>query len=762
LFLCRTHVIYEVDNVGNVLYANPATQRILERSPEELIGINVFDLIAYSHKEIVKENFYSSIQKQEDKRYNEFPCLKKDGEIVWLSQHFRNDFEIINGVKKFKGGKGVARDITVQFYAQLQLERSEEKCRNIMENMDLGYLEVDLDGRILRAYDKFLQMTGYTKKDLIGKVADEILIPEEYKDLIKVQDASRVNGAVSTYEVQMIKKNGEPLWVLISGGPVLDEKGNTIGSIGIHYDLSTQKKVEEELKLAKQQAEDAQIVEQEFLANMSHEIRTPLNAIIGMSHLLYDTRPTKEQLEYFNIIRNSANFLHTLISDVLDMAKIEAGKIEPKNEPFDLIGLLYTLQRTFELKSGDKDLKIICEIDDKIQNLIKGDETLLNQILLNLVGNAEKFTESGSIIIKTSVIEEDTKGLRIRFDVTDTGIGIPQDKLELVFQKFRQVNSKQQSKTKGTGLGLAIVKSLVECMDGFVEVKSIDGEGTTFSFELPFQKTSLKRISKISTLEVIDNDFSKKHVLLVEDNALNTLYATRLLEKWDIELKHAVDGLEAVSMANKYHFDLILMDIQMPNLNGYEATIQIRNTININKVTPIIALTASALATEKNKAKEVGMNDVLTKPFTPNEMQLVLKKYFKFDKASSENNVEMKEKEDESIILDESRLAEMYGGDLDFQKMVFETFIEEIPSQITEMKDLFDSENWTELAKLAHKMKPSLGMVGLTSVEENLREIETTIKGAGINDQIVKLCQQCIENFDDYVSKIKEEFNKLN
>jgi CheY-like chemotaxis protein/HPt (histidine-containing phosphotransfer) domain-containing protein len=306
------------------------------------------------------------------------------------------------------------------------------------------------------------------------------------------------------------------------------------------------------------------------------------------------------------------------------------------------------------------------------------------------------------------------------------------------------------------------VKSLVERMDGFVEVESRDGQGTTFSFELPFQKTSLKRISKISTLEIIDTDFSKKHVLLVEDNALNTLYATRLLEKWDIELKHAVDGLEAVSMANKYHFDLILMDIQMPNLNGYEATIQIRNTININKVTPIIALTASALATEKNKAKEVGMNDVLTKPFTPNEMQLVLKKYFKFDKASSENNVEMKEKEDESIILDESRLAEMYGGDLDFQKMVFETFIEEIPSQITEMKDLFDSENWTELAKLAHKMKPSLGMVGLTSVEENLREIETTIKGAGINDQIVKLCQQCIENFDDYVSKIKEEFNKLN
>ncbi|MFT4806201.1 MAG: PAS domain S-box-containing protein, partial [Psychroserpens sp.] len=298
-------IIYEVDAQGHVLFANQITERILQKSREDLIGINVIDLIADSHKEEIRNAFYRSIQNKEAMRYNEFPCLRKDGEIVWLSQNFHNDFEIIAGQKIFKGGKGVARDITSQFYENLQLERNEIKYRNVMENMDLGYIEVDLDGRILKAYDKFLKMTGYSKEDLIGNIAEEILLPEEYKGLMKTQNDARIKGQMGSYEVEMIAKNGERLWTLISGGPILDEKGNAIGSVGIHYDLTQQKAVQKELLLAKKEAENAQKVEQDFLANMSHEIRTPLNAIIGISHLLYDTNPSAEQLEYFTIIKNS-------------------------------------------------------------------------------------------------------------------------------------------------------------------------------------------------------------------------------------------------------------------------------------------------------------------------------------------------------------------------------------------------------------------------------------------------------------------------
>ncbi|MGK0139971.1 MAG: CheY-like chemotaxis protein/HPt (histidine-containing phosphotransfer) domain-containing protein, partial [Algoriphagus sp.] len=520
-----------------------------------------------------------------------------------------------------------------------------------------------------------------------------------------------------------------------------------------------QKAVQKELLLAKKEAENAQKVEQEFLANMSHEIRTPLNAIIGISHLLYDTNPSAEQLEYFTIIKNSANFLHTLISDVLDMAKIDAGKIQPKNEPFDLLSLLDTVQRTFELKIRKKNLKIITITDDRISNLIKGDDTLLNQILLNLVGNAEKFTERGSVTIKTDVIEDKKDKLFIKFSIKDTGVGIPKEDLEIIFQKFRQVSSKQQSKTRGTGLGLAIVKELVKSMQGKeMEVRSNKEEGTEFSFVLPFTKTNIKRGSQLKILETESINFSRKRILLVEDNSLNTLYATKLLKRWDIEVTHAKDGLEAVEMIHKHYFDLILMDIQMPNLNGYEATIQIRNTININKVIPIIALTASASPDDQVKAIDVGMNDVLTKPFTPTEMQVVLVKYL--NSADSQKiNTKMNEKTE--VYFNEERLNKIYGSDNDFKKMVFDTFLEEIPSQIAEIRNFVKNKNWTELAKVAHKMKPALGMVGLTSGEEDLRIIETTIKAEGINKQIVELITAFIENCDTYVNRIKEELKKI-
>jgi PAS domain S-box-containing protein len=752
-------IIYEVDSEGNFLYANQVTQRILQRSMEELIGMFIIDLIADSHKKIILDAFIESHEKKEDKIYSEFPCQRPNGEIIWISQNFQNDFEIVNGENVFKGGKGVARDITERYLGRKQLELSEVKYRNIIENMDLGYLEVDLSGRILRAYDKFLQMTGYTKEDLIGNIADDILLPDDFKELMKQQDESRRLGEVSTYELQIKKKNGELLWVLISGGPVIDEKGNTIGSVGIHYDLTIQKKVQQELMEAKKVAEQAQEVEQEFLANMSHEIRTPLNAIIGMSHLLYDTEPSAQQLEYFNVIENSANFLHTLISDVLDMAKMEAGKIEVKQDPFDLLSLLNIIQRTFELKTGVKNLKVICKTDSKIQNLIVGDETLLNQILYNLVGNAEKFTETGSITIKAETVSDEKAKYILKISVIDTGIGIPDNKIGDVFDKFKQIHSVDNERRKGNGLGLAIVKGLVERMGGEVSVRSVYGEGSNFSFVLPFGKTDLVAKDQMITAHDPKQSFGGKNVLLVEDNAMNRLYATKILEKWGLCLKQAGDGLEAIEMVKKYHFDLILMDVQMPHLDGYEATIQIRNTINLNKNTPIIALTASALDSRRKKAVEVGMNGMLSKPFTPKELKDIINQYLDVEKNTLPEPV--LDQRSAELVLDQNRLLEIYGRDSDFKKMVFETFIEEIPSQIQDMKGFLEIEHWSELANVAHKMKPSLGMVGLLKVEEELGMIETTIKSDGINDEIIGMAQKLVNNFNDYIDIVKTELDKI-
>jgi CheY-like chemotaxis protein/HPt (histidine-containing phosphotransfer) domain-containing protein len=446
------------------------------------------------------------------------------------------------------------------------------------------------------------------------------------------------------------------------------------------------------------------------------------------------------------------------------MAKIEAGHINPKFEPFDLIGLVNTVQKTFELKASSKEqLIIVSEIDPAIEYLVKGDETLLNQVLLNLVGNAEKFTESGEIKIGLKISYQKEDKIFVEFEISDTGIGMPKENLELIFQKFKQIEAESKTKTKGTGLGLAIVKELLERMGGEIKVDSELGAGSVFTFILPFGYTEIKRKEIIEQLETISSGFDNKSILIVEDNLLNLKYAGKLLEKWGISQTHAFDGLQAVDQANKKHFDLILMDIQMPNLNGYEAAVQIRNTINPNTHTPILALTASAMVTEKNKATNAGMNGVLTKPFRPNELKELLDQYLgEVEKPiKSTGFIEKVEISNTKMKIDKSKLEELYGDDIDFKTMVFETFLEEIPSQVKELKSEFENENWEEVAKVAHKMKPSLGMVGLPPEEESLRIIESTIKKDGINDDIRTMTKEFVDSFPLFIELVKCELESI-
>ncbi|WP_341227108.1 PAS domain S-box protein [uncultured Arcticibacterium sp.] len=752
-------IIYELDAEGKILYANPIAYKALELSKEELIGKSVISLLEESHIQPIIDSFVHCVKNGIKQAYIEYQVVKKSGEKIWLGQSTQYDFVNLNGENSFVGARAIARDITEKHVAQEQLKLSEEKYRRIMENMDLGFLEVDLNGNIVRAFDRFCVMTGYKESELLGKSALAVLGVDKFQKVFSDNEILRAEGVANSFEVQIRKKSGELLWVLISGGPVYNTRGKMIGSVGIHFDLTEQKKVQQELSEAKQKAEEAERVEKEFLANMSHEIRTPLNAIIGMSHLLYDTRPTPEQVEYFEVINNSANFLHHLISDVLDMAKIGAGKMESKNEPFDLLGLLKTVEKTFELKLGNRPIEFINIYDADLDYLVNGDETLLNQILLNLVGNSEKFTEKGYIKIETQVVKKKGNKSWFKFTVSDTGIGIDEEKQKLVFEKFKQVKTKENSKTKGTGLGLAIVKELVHILGGSIEVAGNPEGGTIFSFELPFGHTSIKRSKPLERKEKENASYGGLKVLLVEDNILNRRYASTLLKKWELTIFDANDGLEAISMSNKEKYDLILMDIQMPNLNGYEASIGIRNVSNPNQDTPIVAITASAMSFEKNKALDAGMNDILTKPFTPPELEAVLNKYLNI--AQRSEAVIPKEKEIDMTELDNARLVEIYGDDMDFKKMVFEMFVEELPSQIEELVDLNESKRWADFGQLAHKMKPAFGMVGLSEGEEELRKIESEIKTEGINESLETLINEVLAKLPMYQNLVQKELTQM-
>jgi PAS domain S-box-containing protein len=610
--------------------------------------------------------------------------------------------------------------------------------------MEFGLLEVDTLGIIVKAYPHFCEMMGYDAPELIGQEASQIFLPKAFLPILKQQHIDRQQGKGGSYEVQMVKKDGARIWFLFSGTPIFDIHGKITGSIGIHYDITYSKKLQLALDDARRRAEAAQDAEKQFLANMSHEIRTPLNAIIGMSHLLYDTEPTEEQRELLGILKNSSEMLRVLISDVLDLSKIRSGNIEVQKVEMDVVGIVRTLVKSTQLRLEDRPLSIEAHIDPRLHNMVVGDDLLLNQILTNLIGNAEKFTFKGSIEVSVKIKKKHNTRLLLEFSVADTGIGIPKIKHHAIFQTFQQVDGDIKRKFGGTGLGLSITKQLIELQGGTISIKSRLGKGSVFTFTIPYEASNKVAVSEThETLEsmALDLDARGKTVLVVEDNYMNRKYISTLLKKWGIVYDTAHHGKEALEMARKKPYDLILMDVQMPEMDGYEATIAIRNTQNFNRETPIIALTASALVSQKDRALAVGMNDYLSKPFKPTQLFEKLQSFGQKTATNSQNTEQNTEggdnhsKEEENTVftynprLDKKLLYELYGDDMDYAKAMFDTFLTKSLPEVALIKKQLTTENWTEMGRLAHKLKPSFGMVGLIDLEEHMQAIEDMAKG---------------------------------
>ena len=665
-------------------------------------------------------------------------------------------------------------------------EKEKRAAELIVANYARSLIEASLDplvtisaeGKITDMNEAFSNITERTRKKLTGTdFFDYFTEPQKAR---KVYQEIFANGSVVDYPLTI--KDGKLTDVLFNGSVYKDENGKVLGAVVVARDITDQKIFEKELIEAKVFAELATAIaedekrkaesatrtavnavkaKQQFLSNMSHEIRTPMNAIIGFTKVLLKTDLSGKQKEYLHAIKMSGDALIVLINDILDLAKVDAGKMTFEQIPFKMALSISAMLHLFETKIQEKNLKLIKEYDSRIPEVLIGDPVRLHQIILNLVSNAVKFTSKGKITVSVRLTDEDDEKVTIEFSVSDTGIGIPEEKIGKIFENFAQGSSGTSRLYGGTGLGLAIVRQLVEPQGGSICVKSTVDEGSTFSFILSFKKTNAD-VEIENDIEELDPENESIKVLVAEDIPLNQLLMRTLLDDFGFECEIAGNGKIAVEKLEMNSYDIVLMDLQMPEMNGFEATAYIRDKLN-SKI-PIIALTADVTTVDLAKCKAVGMNDYIAKPVDEKLLYSKIVGLARKPQATRQNetneHVAIAAKLQKCIDLD--YLIKRTKSNPTLMMEMISAYLEQTPPLIIAMQKSFKNHDWNLLHAAVHKMIPSFSIMGIHNDFENMakkvQEYATTQEQSeGIQDLVLQLgtvcTQACVE--------LEVEYNKI-
>jgi len=627
------------------------------------------------------------------------------------------------------------RDILLRERTEKKLRESAHKYRQLIQTSHVLMYTCNRGGYFTFISKQAAALTGYTDEELLGRHYSVNLDTPTYERL-KAFYLKQVEEKVprTQVEFEIVTKTGERKWVE-QEVMLVYQNGEMKGYQCLVKDITERVKYEQELISARTAAEEAKRLQEVFLANMSHEIRTPMNGIIGMTNLLLGTPLTAEQKEYIQITRQSANNLLAIINEILDFSKIRSGKMIMEQIAFNLREVVEKTLFPLQHQARQKGLHYSQEIADNVPDQLLGDPVRLTQILVNLVENAIKFTPSGAIHLHCRLLETHNTQVRLYFEVSDTGIGIPEDKLNIIFESFTQSNAEHTRRYGGTGLGLAITKELITLQGGTIHVKSKEGKGSCFCFEIPFNKNLFLQEAtpgEKTTPSVLPRVLQGRSILVAEDNSINQKVAFSTLSKAGASVDIAADGREVMDYLQHKTYDCIIMDIQMPEMDGYSTTILLRSK---GITTPVIAMTAAAIKGEREKCLEAGMNDYISKPFVPEELFMKILDHLGNPITIHLNNHSMPVTDDEppfqkaagtppAGVVDFNHLRSLLFNDTDYIKEMLQEFLNTMPGNKQELEEAAAQEQWERVAFLAHRLKSSLGIVPITNALDMTRDLE--------------------------------------
>ena len=647
--------------------------------------------------------------------------------------------------------------------SNITLEKSEEKLSYIQDKLFQKESLIDFSGEFIAICNEhfefeFLNKVGYSLLAIIKEDINKQFIEFiKEKDVFKNEVISKVlqkKGWIGELTIQTRSRVFPSMCKIMPIRP-----SHTLANGGYYIilrDITESKEAIKKVLDSKNKAENNMIVRQQFLAKSSHEIRTSMSAIVGLSNLLIDEGLKGNQLEFANAIKLSADNLMVIINDILDISKIESGKLTVEKTRFDFKKLMLGVKSIFQHKIESAGVKFKYTIDARIPQFIIGDPTRLNQILLNLLSNSEKFTEQGEISLTARLISKKNQKLKLQFEVKDTGIGIAGKNLEKIFQEFTQESDNTTRLYGGSGLGLAIVKQLVRLQKGEIWVESSKNKGSSFFIEIEYHTANTNKTKR----EFKADRLKSASIIMAEDYPMNRLLAKNLFKKWGLNLKIVNNGKELLLALDNHQYDVILMDVQMPEMGGIEATENLRKK---GIKTPVIAITGLSFKDEQLLCKKAGMNDFLTKPFEEDDLKQKLLHYLDFDHDDLPDLELNPYIEDAKLKLEHCNLdyiKELSAGDSVFVEDLLSIFMEEVPELVNKMIFSLNSRESSEIAKYAHRLKSSFLMVKRKDVEADLKKMELWGKNSlkikdpvDILSSIINQTQLVLNSISGYIGK---------